>query len=504
MAKRRRPSSILRKIAMARLRAEPFAPPAAAHAETFVEFVNRVRPGYVWHDHCRKLAAVLQDVADGKKKRVMIFMPPRHSKSETVSRLFSAYYVSRFPDRFVGITSYSAELAYTLSRAAKDNYLKGGGMVRDDVGAVKHWETSHGGGMWAAGVGGAITGKGFHLGIIDDALKNAEEAASEVIRAKHKEWYGSTFYTREQPGDGWPIVIVQTRWHEDDLSGWLLSEEKDGDSPEGWHVVCMEAIKEEMPPELPPTCTLEPDGRKPGEPLCEAVRPLSKLKAIAKRIGAYAFSALFQQRPTPGDGLMFGTFPVVDAAPRGLTKIRAWDKAGTDGGGDYSAGVLIGMTSDPEPEFYVLDVLRGQWSSAAREKAIKDTASADGHDTIIWVEQEPGSGGKHSAEVTIRGLAGYLAYAQTASGKGDKVARARPLAAQAQVGNVKLVRGEWNRAFIDECKAFPNGKHDDQVDAASLAFVKLCLEPRPDAAAGAPASPADPLPAPGGTGWRMR
>lgn len=501
MPKRRNPgNSVARKIAEARLRVGVSAPTGSAHVESFVEFVSRVKPGYVWHDHCRKLASVLQDVADGKKKRVMIFMPPRHSKSETVSRLFSAYYISRFPDRFVGITSYSAELAYTLSRAAKDNFVKGGGLVRDDVGAVKHWETAQGGGMWAAGVGGAITGKGFHLGIIDDALKNAEEAASEVIRAKHKEWYGSTFYTREQPGDGWPIVIVQTRWHEDDLSGWLLSEEKSGESPEGWHVVCMEAIKEESPPELPETCTLESDERKPGDPLCEAVRPLEKLKAIAKRLGNYAFSALFQQRPTPGDGLMFSTFPVVDAVPNGLIKVRGWDKAGTDGGGDWSAGVLVGMTNAAEPEFYILDVVRGQWSSSAREKAIRDTASADGHDTLIWIEQEPGSGGKDSADLTIKGLAGFLAYKQVASGQGNKAARARPLAAQAQVGNVKLLRGDWNRDFINECKSFPNGKHDDQVDAASLAFTKLCLEPRPDAAAGAPAGDTPPIPH---YGWKM-
>lgn len=505
MAKRRKPANdIARKIALARLRVEKGAHHVMReNHESFRQFVDRVRPGYVWHDHCVKLANVLQDVADGRRKRVMVFMPPRHGKSELVSRLFAAYYVSRFPDRFVGINSYSAELAYTLSRAAKDFFVAAGGKVRNDAGAVKHWETDRGGGLWAAGVGGPITGKGFNLGIIDDPLKNAEEASSEVVRAKQKEWYGSTFLTREQPGEDWPIVVVQTRWHDDDLSGWLLSQEKESDEPDHWHVVSLDAIKEEKAPEIPESCTLEPDGREPGEPLCPAIRSIDKLRKIAKRIGAYFFAALFQQRPTQGEGAMFRTFPVVDAVPNRLVKVRAWDKAGTDGGGDWSAGVLIGMTLAEEPEFYILDVIRGQWSSSDREKAIRDTASADGRDVMVWLEQEPGSGGKHSAEVTIRGLAGYLVYAQTASGKGDKVARARPLAAQSQVGNVKLLRGHWNRDFIDELRSFPNGRHDDQVDAASLAFVKLCLESRPGDPAGAPAESAPPLPPAGGSAWKM-
>src|SRR5690606_35818692 len=129
----------------------------------------------------------------------MVFLPPRHSKSEMFSRLFSAYYLFRNPHHFVGINSYSAELAYTLSRAARENFLEAGGSISDEAAAVKHWETSERGGLWAAGVGGPITGKGYHLGIIDDPLKNSEDAASSTIREKQKEWYASTFYTRQEP-----------------------------------------------------------------------------------------------------------------------------------------------------------------------------------------------------------------------------------------------------------------------------------------------------------------
>ncbi|RME24447.1 MAG: terminase, partial [Candidatus Zixiibacteriota bacterium] len=162
---------------------------------TFREYIQRVNPRFKFYRHIEKLIAVLQRVADGEINRLMVFMPPRHGKSETVSRLFSAYYLYKHPERWVGINSYAAELAYTLSRNARENYVAGGGALKNDAAAVKHWETGKNGGLWAAGVGGPITGKGFHLGIIDDPLKNAEEAASDTIRAKQKDWYRSTFST---------------------------------------------------------------------------------------------------------------------------------------------------------------------------------------------------------------------------------------------------------------------------------------------------------------------
>ena len=176
----------------------------------FRSFVHRANPLFRFYDHCELLADVLERVASGEIKRLLIQLPPRHSKSEMVSRLFSAYYLLKHPNHFVGVNSYSAELAYTLSRAARENFKEVGGNIKDDVQAVKHWETPEGGGMWAAGVGGSITGKGFHLGIIDDPLKNAEEANSEIIREKQKEWYSSTFYTRAEPDAA--IIVIQTRW----------------------------------------------------------------------------------------------------------------------------------------------------------------------------------------------------------------------------------------------------------------------------------------------------
>ena len=397
----------------------------------------------------------------------MIQLPPRHSKSELVSRLFTAYYLLRNPHHFVGINSYSADLAYTLSRASRENFIAGGGTVKDDAAAVKHWETTAGGGLWAAGVGGSITGKGFHLGIIDDPLKNAEEAASEVIREKHKEWYRSTFYTRAEPDAA--IVIIQTRWHEDDLTGWLLSEETESELPEEWHIVCLPAIAESVD-HIPDTCTLEEDFRAEGDALCPERYDLDALFRI-KAKGAYNFDALYQQRPSAKEGSFFhvNQLEIVDAVPADARYFRAWDKAATASGGDYTAGVKL--AKDKDGIFYVTDVIRGQWDSSARDRTIRQTAELDGRQCKVVGEQEPGSGGKESAENFIRMLAGFTVSVERSTTA--KELRADPLASQINAGNVRVVRGEWNRTFIEELRTFPHGKNDDQVDAVALAFNKL-------------------------------
>lgn len=444
---------------------------------SFREFVDKATGGrFKWFWHAERLADVLQRVADGEIKRLMVFMPPRHGKSEEVSRLFPAYYLYRHPDRWVGLNSYAADLAYTFSRAAREHFVRTGGTIKDDAGQVKHWETGHGGGLWAAGVGGPITGKGFHLGIIDDPLKNAEEAASETIREKQKDWYDSTFYTREEPGGA--QVIIQTRWHEDDLSGWLLSKES-SEEPERWHIVHYEAVKEGETPAYPESCTVEPDPRKPGEPLCEQRYSLERLEQIAKRIGGYFWAALFQQRPRPKEGGFFkwDWFKYLDVAPAVGTRVRYWDTAGTEGGGDWTVGVLMCRT--PEGEYVIEDVVRGQWSPNRKDTEIKAAADRDAAKygrtggVTVWLEQEAGIGGSERSQSTIRMLAGYRVKAERITG--SKEARAEPLASQAEAGNVKLVRGAWNRDFLNEMCDFPHGKHDDQVDAASGAFNKLAL-----------------------------
>ena len=154
------------------------------------------------------------------------------------------------------------------------------------------------------------------------------------------------------------------------------------------------------------------------------------------------------------------------ASPIRCERVRYWDKAATPGAGDYTAGVKVAKTAGGI--WFIEHVVRGQWAGPEREGVIKQTAAADGHDCIIVIEQEPGSGGKDSASDTVRGLAGYTVYADPVTG--DKPSRAKPLAAQAFAGNVRLVEGPWNLAFLDELTGFPGGANDDQVDGASGGF----------------------------------
>ncbi len=449
---------------------------AGSRFPTFRAYVEHVRPSYRWFKHVDVLGGVLERVLAGEITRLMIFEPPRHGKSEQTSRLFSGYFLLRYPERWVALTSYSAELAGRLAGAAKENYLAAGGPLRGARGRY-HWETGEGGGMWAAGVGGSATGKGWHLGIIDDPIKNSSQAASAVIRSGLKEWHQSTFSTREEP-EGGALIVIQTRWHEDDLAGWLLQEERSDDEPERWHIVHLPAIRPDVDQEFPASCTVEPDWRAVGEPLCPERYDLKKLQKREKRIGAYYWAALYQGEPKPRDGDFFKLAwlsDVVERAPEEAERVRYWDKAATSGGGDYSAGVLVAYHRGI---LYVEDVVRGQWSSGERDRIIRSTAASDnaryrGRVHTIG-EMEPGSSGKDVAAALIQDvLRGFWASAESVTG--DKETRARPFASQAESGNVKVVAGAWNKEWRDELTGFPRGTFDDQVDATGGAANRLML-----------------------------
>jgi predicted phage terminase large subunit-like protein len=260
------------------------------------------------------------------------------------------------------------------------------------------------------------------------------------------------------------LVSHNTRWHEDDLAGRVIANA--AESGESWDVLNLPALAEGS----------DPLGRRPGQALWPERFDEVDLARIRATLGSYYFTSLYQQRPAPAEGDIFrrSWFSVVDAHPATADRVRYWDKAGTEGGGAHTAGVLMSRVDDL---YHIEDVVRGQWSALEREMVIRQTAEADGKSVAVWVEQEPGSGGKESAEATVRNLAGFIVHAERVTG--DKVTRARPFAAQAEAGNVRLVRGGWNAAFLDEAITFPNGKFKDQIDAASGAFNKLAV-PRPD------------------------
>lgn len=435
--------------------------------QDFQGFVRHAKPRYQWFPHAQRLGEAFERVVRGDCKRLMVFMPPRLGKSETVSRLGAAYFLRKHPDQFVGLCSYSAELAYVLSRNARAYYANDAELATDSQ-AVKHWETGHGGGLWAAGVGGSITGKGFHLGIIDDPIKNSEDAASELIREKQAEWYDSTFVTRAEPHAA--IIVICTRWHERDLAGWLLERERS--EPEHWEILNFPALYEPgYRMDWPATVTVSPDWRTlEDEALCEERAPKARLEQL-RRENPYVFAALFQQHPQPREGGMFKRewFEIVSSCPLEGSVVRFWDCAATRDGGDFTAGVKIKRT--PNGVYFIEDVVTGRWDSGTRDGIIRRTAQADGIHVKQRREQEPGSAGKDAGLAFVRLLEGFSASYTPATG--DKVDRADPFASQCQARNVKLVRGPWNQSFLDELTAFPTGAHDDQVDAASGAFAML-------------------------------
>lgn len=442
---------------------------AGAGVLAFREYATRVNPRYVWYRHCEQIASVLQRVADRELLRVLFLAPPRTGKSEPISRMFPAYWLYRYPTNWTGLTSYSGNLATALSKRARANYLAGGGELAEDSAAASEWMTSEGGGMWAAGFGGSMLGKGMHLGVVDDPIKNAEEANSEQIALRNDDFWKSTFRTRLEPGGA--IVVVLQRWPgRADFVNQLFDLEN-GDEPERWHVVCLEGEKEAEDLDIPASCTLEPDPRAPGEALCPERLSPARMRQMREQ-SPYFFAAQVQQRPRPREGVMFprDLGVIVSAAPVDCRRVRYWDKAGTEGGGKYTAGVRMAIA--PDGIIYVEDVVRAQHEALARRRLMRLTAELDGHEIKQKIEREPGSSGKDSAADDVRNLAGFPVTEEPASG--DKVLRADPFASQWQAGNVRLVRGAWNKPYLDELEGFPHGGFKDQVDASSGAYNDLC------------------------------
>lgn len=406
---------------------------------------------------------------------------PTHN-SELASVRFPAYHMGRRSDDPVILTSYGAELAQDKSRQARDlvetsdyRCLFPEVRVSPDKRATDNWRL-HGrrGGIVAAGVGGPITGHGAALGIIDDPFENWEQAQSALERKKRWAWYQSTFRTRVWEGGA--IVLVMTRWHPEDLVGQLVAQ---GGEP--WVWVRLPAVAEtqderdklnaelHLPEGLP-----DPLGREPGEPLSPSRYSQAELARIAAVTTSIMWAGLYQGAPRMAEGNRFKRhmFPIIDVVPGDVTRVvRYWDKAGTEGAGKRTAGVRMSRTRDGL--YVVEDVVKGQWSAGPRENTIKQVAQTDRSRGLVhhWVEQEPGSGGKESADATVRNLGGHSIRVDKVTGA--KEVRTEPYLAQAENGNVRLVRGEWNRDFIEEHLVWPNGAFLDQVDAASGCVAKL-------------------------------
>ena len=439
-----------------------------AARQRLIDFTEYTYPQYITEAFHYKLGQALDAVVQGKIKRLMIWAPPQHGKSELVSVRLSAYWLGRWPDEPVILSSYGASHAESKSRQSRGVVESDGfGRIFPQVRtvftsrAVQRWEIAgRRGYMLAVGVGGPITGHGARLGIIDDPFSSWEKAQSEWARERVWDWYRATFRTRIWENGA--IVIIMTRWHQADLCGKILQEQAGR-----WTVLRFPAMAETQKERDEndkflglPVGQADLLGRRAGEPLCPQRFSLAALLELMDDVGEMAWSAEYQGVPRPLEGSVFKRYwvTIVEAAPAEARRVRYWDRAATEGGGDYTVGLLMARTAGGL--YYIEDVVRGQWSSLQVERMIVQTAAVDaaryGGRVDVWIEQEGGSAGKDSAGAIVRLLAGYPVF--TDKPTGDKLVRGRPFLAQAQAGNVRLVTGPWNAAYLNEMTAFPSGR----------------------------------------------
>ena len=413
-----------------------------------------------WHhvEMCRSLMRVFK----GECTRLIINVPPRYSKTEIAVVNFIAWALGHAPDAEFIHTSYSGGLAANNAFNARllvesDEYrhIFPHVRLRQDSKSRSDWRTTDGGVVYAQGSGGTITGfgagkmrDGFGGAIIIDDPHKATEAQSDTMRGSVIDWFQTTLESRKNDPSRTPIILVMQRLHEADVAGFLLA----GGNGEKWEHVVFPAISEA------------------GEALWPAKHNLEQLR-VMERASPYVFAGQYQQRPAPLAGGEFkpDAIGMIDAIPVGTKLIRAWDFAGTDGDGDWTVGALFGQM--PDGRYVIGDIARFREGPEVVEATLAATAQRDSKSVTVSIPQDPGQAGKAQARQFTRKLAGYNVSAKPMSG--GKVQRARPLAAQVNVGNVVMLAGGWNRALIDELRNFPNGLNDDQVDALSLAFDEL-------------------------------
>ena len=438
---------------------------------TLTAFKERLWRDYEHARHQEAIDALLGQVGEyvltgGARgvKRAMIFLPPRHGKTMSVSRYFPAWMLGQNPDLRLIMASYGSTLALRNSRfvrnlIASDDYrtLFPGVELAQGSAAVDIWDIrGRAGGAIAVGVGGGITGHGANLIIVDDVVKSRAEAESETYREKTVSWYTDDLLTRlEEPGGA--IIVMLTRWHTADLAGWLLDNE-----PESWTVLSLPALAEAD----------DPLGREVGEALWPARYSAAVLNDRRERMGSYSFAALYQQSPLPSGGGLFdaGKVKVFETPPACTKAVRFYDLAVTaKRSADYTVGLKLGVTADEQ--YVVLDIYRVQKEFPDVQEAIIQNMQIDGRDVRVRLEAE--KAGIVGLQFLMRDSRTRPYTLDAQPPEGDKYTRALPIAARVEAGRLGIVRADWNRAFLDELAVFPAGAHDDQVDALSGAYGML-------------------------------
>ncbi len=385
--------------------------------------------------------------------------------------------LENFPHLDIILATYGADLSTEFGREVRDIMEKNRHIlntrIRPDVKSVGHFKTTKGGSMLSVGLGGAITGKGADAFIIDDYIKTADEAGSRSVRDKHWEWFTGTAYHRLEPNAS--MIIIATRWHKDDLIGRIKKEfgVLSPTNPGGWDIVEFRAIAEED----------DPLGRPIGEPLFPERYGLTELADRKRTLGTFFFNAIFQQKPEDDaskltdpdwiDQISHNELPVLEK----LEYARIWDfGGGKSKENDPSVGALIGVDHGTF-QCYIIDIWRGKVTPNTVESVVRSKAMADGTSTTVIIEQEPGASGKQLvSHLTNNVLPEYNVMPSPATH--SKVTRAMPFLAACESGKVKILDRKWMQGFLDEFADFPDGQHDDQVDAVAIGY-NMMLNKKP-------------------------
>lgn len=445
------------------------------------------------YGYARLLSDKFVDAVRGRSTRQIWNLPARYGKSLWASKYGPAWAFDDDPTLPVMLASYGDSLANENATFVRDLLVRHADVLactlRPDRRRMDRFVTDQGGGLIAGGIGSALTGFGARGGVLDDPFKNWQDAHSEAMRKRVWDWYRSVFRLRLDTEDAW-IIVVMTRWHEEDITGMLIDADKRGEG-EQWEHVVLPAIAEAD----------DLLGRKPGEPLEPLRFSLDAVLQRARALGSYLSAGLEQQRPAPEEGtdIMRGWWKWYDVAPpRFDDATTSWDmKLKDKETGDYVVGQAWGRTGS---DFWLLDQVRGQWNQATTKVAIalvqvrhprirRHVVENTGYGPEVIEEiRRPQPGYTVSEEIRSalgitddelprvtaclqRGMTGILAE----NVKGDKRVRMRAQAPLIEAGNVHVPDNQVGHAVVDEASVFPNGAHDDMVDTLSQALKRLTL-----------------------------
>ena len=416
------------------------------------------------------LAEALESIERGELKRLLVLMPPRHGKSEIVSLRFPCWYLAKHPEDYIVQAGYAESIALTHSRKARDIFVStemvrlfpdirhrperaGQEVIIPERQAAHEWGTKQGGSYYAVGIGGGLTGRGFNIGIIDDPVKDDEEASSHTIREKVWDWYTTVFRTRAQPDAS--IILVMTRWHQEDLAGRLLKQSQDDPTADQWKVLHFPAVTE-------------------GQALWPERYPIESLRAIQSSIGSRAFESLYQGNPTIAEGQVIKRewWRYYREPPQSERKIHSWDTAFKDKSqNDYSVCTVWGEARNG---YYLLDVWRGKVEFPELKRVVIALHDRDKPDVVIV--EDKASGQSLIQEIQRDTRIPVLPVKVDR----DKVARAYAATPMIEAGKVYLPESApWLFDYIEELSAFPNAEHDDQMDSTTqaLSFMRGPGEP---------------------------